>query len=168
MLLVAPGITTSSKKLLVTKGIATRSKDAFATCAGGLEDLGYTIDYRKCDIWPDANTDSSLYTFYPKRLENRKSSFAEAKRLGGNGRWSHRRQLRGPQRYTFDFFWNSLLLLFPQNSPERVLTSTGRSAYAQPGCRCRRVPHKLVGRYMYINVLLDVQCVFLKDREGEG
>ncbi|CAK8989501.1 unnamed protein product [Durusdinium trenchii] len=49
--------------------------------AGGLEDLGYTIDYRKCDIWPDANTDSSLYTFYPKRLENRKSSFAEAKNV---------------------------------------------------------------------------------------
>ena len=31
MLLVAPGLTTSNKKLLVSKGIATRSKDARST-----------------------------------------------------------------------------------------------------------------------------------------
>ncbi|CAK9057575.1 unnamed protein product [Durusdinium trenchii] len=33
--------------------------------AGGLEDMGYTIDYKECEVWPDSNTDSSVYTFFP-------------------------------------------------------------------------------------------------------
>ena len=53
MLLVAPGLTTSNKRLLVTKGIATRSKDATSSlmCASLVKqeiDLFWVVSRNQC------------------------------------------------------------------------------------------------------------------------